>query len=299
MLRLLSVLLLLTFSFSAVMAQPGPPERVRVIKGEKVKEIGSLKDFKPDPRVKDIAVRDWNGVIWGNRIKPQKPPYDESSADQSEGARQDVYNNKNLPEVPGDNAAFGGVGATTVAPADPTLAVGPNHVIQAANATSGTLFRIFNKNGTVLINDTYLDQVTGFGGLGDPVVLYDQLADRFIMTEFANSGETTNEGLIFAVSKTSDPVNGGWNIYFFSTGSVFPDYPKYSVWPDGYYATSNDFGSSYIGSSIYAFDRAKMLAGDNTATLQTFRFNTTSYSRYFTMCPVLLQGTTLPPSGTG
>ena len=117
------------------------------------------------------------------------------------------------------------------------------------------------------------------------------------MTEFANKRETGSEGLIMAVSKTGDPL-GGWWAYFFSTGRVFPDYPKFSVWNDGYYATSNDFTQTYVGSSVYAFDRAKMLDGQ-AATMQTVRFKVNTYSRYFTMCPVLLQGTTLPPAGTG
>jgi len=187
------------------------------------------------------------------------------------------------------------------------LAVGPNHVMQAVNATSGTYFQIWDKNGNLLVGPKYLDEVTQKGGLGDPIFLYDHLADRFVMTEFVNSGETNGvEGLIMAVSKDSDPTLGWW-VYFYPSiglatgevGTVFPDYPKFSVWPDGYYATSNDFTSGYVGSSIYAFDRASMLGGKDAAGLRTFRFRTTSYTRYFTMSPVLLQGTTTPPTGTG
>jgi Secretion system C-terminal sorting domain len=299
MMRLSGVVLLLLFSFTSANAQPGL-EKIREVKGKLIRDIKSLKDHKRDPAFKDIPVRDWNGVIWGTRNRPQKPDVPESGVDQSETARQNIYNNKGAGEEPQQNAGFGGVGATTVAPADPTMAVGPNHVMQAVNATSGTYFQIWNKSGTLLLGPKYLDEVTTLGGLGDPVFLYDQLANRFVMTEFANSGETNGvEGLIMAVSKTGDPT-GGWWVYFYpSIDNAFPDYPKFSVWPDGYYATSNDFASSYIGSSIYAFDRASMLNGAQAADLRTFRFRTTSYTRYFTMCPVLLQGTTLPPSGTG
>ncbi len=297
-LRLVTTLLFL-FICTDVLAQPGL-EQIRVVRGKKVKEIRSLKDHKRDPNFKDVTVRGWDGILWGNRTKPQKPPYEESAADQSEAARQSVYNIEVRISDPEKSVGFDGVGVTTVAPADPTLAVGPNHIIQAANASSGTHINIFSKTGTLLLGDKYLDEITGFGGLGDPILLYDQLADRFVMTEFVNSDETGGkEGLVMAVSTSPDPL-GGWNIYFYqSVGNAFPDYPKFSVWPDGYYATSNDFTSSYIGSSIYAFDRASMLNGAEAADLRTFRFLTSSYTRYFTMCPVLLQGTALPPAGTG
>jgi hypothetical protein len=290
---------LLLFVFSDIIAQPGL-EQIREVRGKKVREIRSLKDHKRDPNFKDVTVRGWDGILWGTRTKPQKPPYEESAADQSEAARQAVYNKESRIADPEKSVGFDGVGVTTVAPADPTIAVGPNHIIQAANASSGTHINIFSKTGTLLLGDKYLDEITGFGGLGDPILLYDQLADRFIMTEFVNSDETGGkEGLIMAVSTTGDPL-GGWYIYFYqSIGNAFPDYPKFSVWTDGYYATSNDFTTSYIGSSIYAFDRASMLNGAEAADLRTFRFLTSSYTRYFTMCPVLLQGTTLPPAGTG
>ena len=250
------------FSYTSLIAQPGL-EKIKEVKGILYKDVKSLKNHRPDASYKEVAVRDWNGVIWGSRTKPVKPEVAESGADQSEAARQTVYNNKAEGGEPTSNAGYGGVGATTVAPADPTLAVGKGYIIQAANATSGTQIRIWNKGtGTLEINSIYLDALTGIPGLGDPIVLYDQLADRYVMTEFRNSAESapniaSGEGLIMAVSKSSDPVNGGWWVYYYpSVGNAFPDYPKFSVWTDGYYATTNDFSGSYIGSSIYAFDRA-------------------------------------------
>ncbi|MEJ7675912.1 MAG: fibronectin type III domain-containing protein [Chitinophagaceae bacterium] len=134
--------------------------------------------------------------------------------------------------------------------------------------------------------------------MGDPICLYDQLADRFILTEFANKPETGTEGLIFAVSQTPDPA-AGWFVYFFSTDNTFPDYPKFSVWTDAYYATTNDFanGSTYAGSTVYAFDKAKMTAGNTTATMQKFTLGTSS--KHFSMSPVCLEGNTLAPAGSG
>ena len=63
-----------------------------------------------------------------------------------------------------------------------------------------------------------------------------------------------------AISQTADPAAGTWFLYTFDT-EVFPDYPKFGVWPDGYYMSS--YESPNLG--VYAFDRAAMLLG-NTAT---------------------------------
>lgn len=195
-------------------------------------------------------------------------------------------------------ANFAGIGYQPLNPPDPSLCVGPNHVIQMINGSSGALFLITDKAGNQLKAATFLDAITGKGGLGDPIALYDQLADRYVLTEFVNKAEAGSEGLAMAVSQTPDPL-GAWYVYFFSTGTTFPDYPKFSVWNDAYYATTNDFANatSYSGSSVYAFDSAKMLAGNATATMQ--RFTLGSASKHFSMSPVCLEGTTTPPAGTG
>ena len=84
----------------------------------------------------------------------------------------------------------------------------------------------------------------GFGGdcqtdnAGDPVVLYDQLADRWILTQFTSSGPTFFECV--AVSQTNDPT-GSYFRYAISTGNNFPDYPKGGVWPDAYYFSTREF----------------------------------------------------------
>jgi hypothetical protein len=59
---------------------------------------------------------------------------------------------------------------------------------------------------------------------------------------------------------------------------------------------SNDFanGTTYSGSTVYAFDRVKMIAGNATATVQRFTLGTTN--KHFSMSPVCLEGTSLPPS---
>lgn len=270
------------------------------IKGQLVRTTAPLRSLTAEQHLlKEIPVRDENGII-GMKKQPVVFPYfAEQNAMTEDPAIQKKYNV--LAE--GLNAAsiganFNGIGYQPLNPPDPTLCVGPNHIIQMVNGSSGALLKVFNKTGGQVVAQTYLDAFTGKGGLGDPIALYDQLADRFVLIEFNNKTETTQEGLTFAISQTPDPT-GSWYVYFFGFGTTFPDYPKVSVWNDAYYATTNDFAnaSSYTGSSAWAFDRAKMIVGDPTATAQRFTLGNTN--KFFSMCPVLWQGTTAPPTGSG
>ena len=126
-------------------------------------------------------------------------------------------------------------------PPDPNGAVGPNHVVTMANLH----FQIFDKSGNSLFGPAANNTLwSGFGGdcqtdnAGDPVVLYDQLADRWILTQFTTSGPTFFECV--AVSQTNDPT-GSFFRYAIATGNNFPDYPKGGVWPDAYYFSTREF----------------------------------------------------------
>ncbi|WP_029033950.1 GEVED domain-containing protein [Salinimicrobium terrae] len=156
-------------------------------------------------------------------------------------------------------------------PTDPTGAAGPNHYVNAYN--SG--FSVFDKQGNILLPPTDLSSLGGeFQGerLGDPIVLYDQFADRFLITQFAgcpfnplrgcpNKTDSTN-ALLVAISRGPDPVNDGWYTYRFATGT-FPDYPKYFVWSDGYYVTTNqDLDDPEIHEVVYVLERDRMLQGE-------------------------------------
>lgn len=136
-------------------------------------------------------------------------------------------------------------------PPDPTGAVGPNHYVHSVNS----LVKIFSKTGTLLVGPVSLGTFLGFGGnSGDPIVLYDQLADRWLVSEFGsiNGGNS----LAIGVSATSDPT-GAYNVYQYSF-SGFPDYPHYAVWPDAYYGTINLDGAT---TRAFALDRDKILNG--------------------------------------
>jgi hypothetical protein len=158
--------------------------------------------------------------------------------------------------------SWDGINAPGVSPTDPCLAVGPNHVMQMVNgsigSTIGGFMRIWDRNGNPLTGQIFMQTLSGKPGLGDCIPIYDRIADRWVITEMPNPNLATPWNLVVMVSQTNNPA-GQWFIYTFSVGSDFPDYPKYSLWSNAYYATSNDFPNAggYTKSSIYAFDRAK------------------------------------------
>jgi hypothetical protein len=303
--RKLLLLAVTLFLMQAINAQKDViAKNPTILTGHLVKVTKALRDFKSsDKALANVIVRDLDGIIGKDEAFEEgaEAPFGKDII--KDAALQSNYPNrlKAAAGVTPNNAItsnFNGLPYQPLNPPDPTLCVGPNHVIQMINGSSGALFKVFDKNGGQVVAQTYLDAITGKGGLGDPIALYDQLADRYVLTEFNNKPETGTEGLTFAVSQTNDPA-GAWYVYFFSTGTTFPDYPKFSVWPDAYYGTTNDFanGTSYSGSTVYAFDRTKMLAGNATATVQKFTLGTTN--KHFSMSPVCLEGTSLPPAGTG
>lgn len=143
-------------------------------------------------------------------------------------------------------------------PPDANGTAGPNHYMQTINA----VYAIYSKSGTLLAGPTNMNLL--FSGVtgsnyndGDPVVLYDEQADRWLATEFSISG--SNDYMLIAVSTTNDPT-GTWYKYSFDVADM-PDYPKFGVWQDGYYMGTNNSS----GNDIYAFQRSQMLIG-GTAT---------------------------------
>jgi len=182
-------------------------------------------------------------------------------------------------------------------PSDPTGAAGPNHYVMAYN----TAFKIFDKNGNVLVNETALSALfPGHTSDGDPIVLYDQFADRFVITNFDVS--STPNKLLIAVSQTADPVNGDWYIYAFeipgTSDSNIIDYPKFSIWSDGYYITSNkDSGSADTSNVVYVMERDQMIAGNTSAQIMGFPLPGITTSGFYSPSGFNVNGNQLPPTG--
>jgi uncharacterized repeat protein (TIGR02543 family) len=158
-------------------------------------------------------------------------------------------------------------------PPDTTGAVGSRHYIQAINLA----FAIFDKaTGTRLAAFTEASLWSPTSGLcafnpfGDPIVLYDQVADRWILTNFAFSDPESGPFYeCIAVSQTSDPVSGGWYFYAMQMdqgqvpANTLNDYPKFGVWNDGcLYMAANGFRAGrYVGQIFFAINRSQMYRG--------------------------------------
>lgn len=181
---------------------------------------------------------------------------------------------------------------TRSTPSDPTGAAGPNHYVNGWNSA----FSIFDKSGNQIVPPASLASIGGeFANetLGDPIVLYDEFADRFLITQFSD----TPESFLVAVSQTSDPVNGGWNTYRFPTNGVLPDYPKISVWSDGYYVTTNKNSNSADTSQVvYVFERDKMLLGQS-AKVVSFPLPGIRTNGFYSPAGFHAMGGELPPKG--
>jgi len=181
---------------------------------------------------------------------------------------------------------------TGVSPGDPVVEVGANHVIYAVNGTS-TTFNIYNKSGTLLAGPTSFGSLAPAGNScssdrGDPLVHYDRQAGRWFMLTMDDAGFCT------FVSKTSDPVSGGWWFYGYSAPRL-PDYPHCGVWNDAYVCASNE-GNAQV--TVYAFDRANMLNGATARPAQRFQTVAKLPGYGFQiLTPSTFYGTTAAPAG--
>jgi hypothetical protein len=192
-----------------------------------------------------------------------------------------------------------GIPASGYAPPDPSGDVGPNHYMAATNVR----FQIWNKTGTSLLGPLNLGTIwSGFPGPwssslndGDPIVLYDEIANRFFIAQFSLPNFPSGPFyILIAVSQTGDPT-GSWHRYGFSYTNM-PDYPKFGVWPDGYYMSANAFTSgslNYTGTYLSAFERSQMLTGAAAQSVTFTRPGSTTWS----LLPSDWNGATTPPSG--
>jgi hypothetical protein len=208
------------------------------------------------------------------------------------------------PSAPSTQTNFEGVNNVNgVLPPDTQGDIGPNHYVQMVNLS----FAIWDKSGNKLygpVDNNTLWQ--GFGGPcettndGDPIVLYDHLADRWMMSQFALPNFPRGPFYqCIAVSQTPDPT-GAWHRYEFTISDTkLNDYPKFGVWPDGYYMSVNQFECNpvrcnWAGAGVVAFERDQMLNG-GAARMVYFDLETVD-SNLGGMLPADLDGP-VPPAG--
>ncbi|HKP12531.1 MAG TPA: HYR domain-containing protein [Blastocatellia bacterium] len=214
------------------------------------------------------------------------------------------------PNIPAPATSFDGLNSEGnvpifgghVLPPDPNGAVGPNHYVQTINSQ----FQIFSKTGTALTPGASLGSIwASISGAcansndGDPIVLYDWQADRWMISQFCTVANPNNHQLI-AISKTPDPT-GQYYLYDFMMPNIkFNDYPHFGAWPDAYYMSDNQFdqaGTVFLGAGAFAFDRKKLIAGDATATYVYFDIQAID-ANAGGMLPTNLTGFVPPPVGT-
>lgn len=190
---------------------------------------------------------------------------------------------------------------------DTNVAVGPTQIVEWVNEA----FVVLNKS-TGKVEHGPVNGNTLWKSLGgpcatydnlDPIVQFDKLAQRWVMMM-----PIFHEPSYFcvAVSSGSDAVNSSWHQYAFEEPGgnplcggcrPMPDYPKWAVWPDGYYVSYVQGGANeiYIGAGVCVVERSAMLSGAAAAKMQCFTHTGTNYGA---MLPADVDGSTAPPSGS-
>ena len=172
-------------------------------------------------------------------------------------------------------------------PHDPSGDIGTTHYVQAINATQ---IGVYAKDGTLesTFDANTLWSEFNVNGIGDPIVLFDEMTNRWMITEFAGPSQA-----LIAISDTEDPL-GTYNAYNFSTPS-FPDYPKYSIWPNAIVMTSNEGGAGQLHN--YFIQRDSLMAGAEDVTMQRIQItgNTNTEAGFFVSTPLDFSGTEMPP----
>jgi subtilisin-like proprotein convertase family protein len=186
-----------------------------------------------------------------------------------------------------------------VSPPDPVGDVGPDNFVQAINDGGGSTVVVYKKaDGGIAAGPFTMESLAaaapGYSGPcetqgnGDPIVLYDDYADRWFLQEFTYP---SSNHLCVYISQTSDPTAGGWNLYDI-TMPAGPDYPHFGIWPDAYIGTVND-GSQ----RVIALDRANMLTGSVARAMQAVTMPDLNGYGFQAATAADADGDELPPAG--
>jgi hypothetical protein len=246
-------------------------------------------------------------VVRRERPEHQAPGFNTENELNPRTARAPVAKAGGLPQTidpsslaaaaPAPDSSFDGLDFATWGaghPPDENSDVGPNYVIETVNTSIGIFDKSNGSRVAAFTFNTFMSQ-GNFGNLcdtnnfGDPVVLYDTYEDRWFITDFAfkldGSGNVINPPgafQCFAVSKTGDPVNGGWNFYSIAAPGALNDYPKFGVWPDGIYMSANLFGypanGGFQGFHMWALNKQQMYAGAPSPPIVDFAGDTSDFT---------------------
>lgn len=245
----------------AAQAKTTKPLVRNALKHDTTPQLRTMKPARTQQTNKTTAVAPIHVVPHGK--------LDSTAKSGSANVQNSVVTN-NMPSI---QQNFEGVGNVNgVLPPDTQGDVGPNNYVQMINLS----FAIWDKQGNLLygpVPNTTLWQ--GFGGPcetfngGDPVTMYDESADRWFMSQLAYPGGSQGFHQCIAISQTGDPTGAWYRYDFLYSQTNLNDYPKFGVWPDAYYMSANEFanGASFAGVGVVAFERAKMLAGQDARSI--------------------------------
>lgn len=275
-------------------------ERPQLLRADRGDLSAPLLLLSPSPRAGDSDEEE-------EERGPRRVPHEMQA---SPPLRDPVLQDSVAPlAMPQTSTSFDGIGLGFVGPnakpynmgvpPDPQGDVGPSHYVQIVNLA----ITVFSKDGKPELGPVPTRTLfAGFGTScethdnGDGIVLYDPLANRWLIAQLANDFSASRPyHVCIAISQTSDPT-GQWIRYDYSYVD-FHDYPKWGVWPDAYYVTYNVFaspsGERFHGIAYCAFDRAKMLAGDPSPGQQCIQIRDDVSG----ITPADLDGTLPPPAG--
>jgi hypothetical protein len=284
----LSVMLVCLLGVFSVTAAPTEESIVQV--NGPVPTFSPAVAFDVSPALRDMAVAQPAAspsspeVI---EVRPDRGPFAQDNGFSGDGALQAAYGPLASPAIAAPIRNFEGLSnqdnfdvyGFRVNPPDPVGDVGPNHYVEMVNL----VFGVYSKSGTLLLGPVPIGALwAGFpidectDPSGDPIVIYDQFANRWLLTQFTTRGLPPDPLNPFyncvAISTTGDPT-GSYYRYAFTTGFNFPDYPKYGVWTNSYLVTTREFGiadESIYGIGVYGLERSKMIAGDPNARMVGF-----------------------------
>ena len=292
--KLITLLVVFVLSTSLLKSQTLHPTRVtKAIHFDVSRELRSIDEVP-------YGIRKRN---WKDKVVPNKFGVDDELNHMTPLVGMDPVLQSKIMNG-GRNAGtilenFSGVENTySVAPPDTDGDVGPDHYFQMVN--NG--FAIWDKSGNLLYGP--VDNITLWDGFvgpwthtndGDPVVIYDEYANVWVATQFSLPYRPQGPYYeLVAVSQTSDPL-GAWNRYAFEFEDM-PDYPKFGIWPDGYYFTTHQFANaaSWVGAGLSVCDRDAMIAGNPDAEMIYFAMGVSNYG----LLPADADGVNPPPEGS-
>ena len=247
--------------------------------------------FDVSPALRDRAPSQRPSAPSGQlrEVRPERGPVPADRGFSGDGAAQGASAQLQALAIPAPLENFEGLSnqdnystfGFRVNPPDPVGDIGPNHYVEMVNL----VFAVYSRTGALLLGP--VDTGTLWAGFpideciepsGDPIVLYDQFADRWILSQFTTrgSGYPAEPLNLFyncvAISTTGDPT-GSYYRYAFTTGYNFPDYPKYGVWTNSYLITTREFGvldPEVYAIGVYGLERNKMIDGDPNARVVSF-----------------------------